>query len=278
MIRVFGESLSVPWTAGPIVGNRPPLAPLPVSLSIRHSDELACGAGLLTRAACAHLRAGKPARESRSGTAALSAMATVAQGRTDPEALLAAVFNLDTARAARMLDASLRFEGVLDTWDDLIRPAFRQIEAEQGRGSACIEVEHALSWTVIRALQRIGVGAPASGATIILACTATEMHTLPLEALRAALAERGHDAVMLGADVPVDALVAAVARRGRRPSVVLWAQTVRTADLQTTNEVANRARLMLAGPGWPASQPGRRGRRVPSLQTAVERLTSSAVR
>ena len=34
------------------------------------------------------------------GTAALSAMATVAQGRTDPEALLAAVFNLDTARAA----------------------------------------------------------------------------------------------------------------------------------------------------------------------------------
>ena len=67
MIRVFGESLSAPWTASPIVGNRPPLAPLPVSLSIRHSDELACGAGLLTRAACAgsHLRAGKPARESR---------------------------------------------------------------------------------------------------------------------------------------------------------------------------------------------------------------------
>ena len=72
------------------------------------------------------------------GTAALSAMATVAQGRTDPEVLMAAVFNLDTARAARMLDASLRSEGVLDTWDDLIRPAFRQIETRQGRGSACI--------------------------------------------------------------------------------------------------------------------------------------------
>ena len=37
--------------AGPIVGNRPPLAPLPVSLSIRHGDELASGAGLLTRCA-----------------------------------------------------------------------------------------------------------------------------------------------------------------------------------------------------------------------------------
>ena len=212
------------------------------------------------------------------GTAALSAMATVAQGRTDPEVLMAAVFNLDTARAARMLDASLRSEGVLDTWDDLIRPAFRQIETRQGRGSACIEVEHALSWTVIRALQRIGVPAPATAASIILACTASEMHTLPLEALRAALAERGHDAVMLGADVPVGALVDALARRGRRSSVVLWAQTARTADPQTTQEVANRARLFLAGPGWPASQGGRRGRRVRSLQAAVERLTRSAVR
>ena len=67
MIRVFGETLSAPSTASRVAGNRPPLAPLPVSLSIRHSDELACGAGLLTRAACAgsHLRAGKPARESR---------------------------------------------------------------------------------------------------------------------------------------------------------------------------------------------------------------------
>jgi len=111
-----------------------------------------------------------------------------------------------------------------------------------------------------------------------LACTASEMHTLPLEALRAALAERGHDAVMLGADVPVGALVDALARRGRRSSVVLWAQTARTADPQTTQEVANRARLFLAGPGWPASQGGRRGRRVRSLQAAVERLTRSAVR
>src|SRR5271169_223786 len=51
MIRVFGESLNVPWMAGPIVGNRPPLAPLRISLSIRHSDELACGTGLLTRRA-----------------------------------------------------------------------------------------------------------------------------------------------------------------------------------------------------------------------------------
>jgi hypothetical protein len=41
--------LGMPWMAGPIVGNRPPLAPLPVSLSIRHSDELLCGTGLFDR-------------------------------------------------------------------------------------------------------------------------------------------------------------------------------------------------------------------------------------
>ena len=67
------------------------------------------------------------------GTAALSAMATVAQGRTDPNALLAAVFNLDTARAARMLDASLRSEGVLDTWDDSHPPGFSPDRDSTGR-------------------------------------------------------------------------------------------------------------------------------------------------
>ena len=33
--------------ADPLVGNRPALAPLPVTLTIRHSDELPCGTGLI---------------------------------------------------------------------------------------------------------------------------------------------------------------------------------------------------------------------------------------
>ena len=49
MIQVLGATVCVHWMAGPVVGNRPPFALSPVSLAIRHSDELACGAGLLIR-------------------------------------------------------------------------------------------------------------------------------------------------------------------------------------------------------------------------------------
>ena len=38
-----------PLLVAPVVGNRPPFAPLSVSLAICHCDEVACGAGLLTR-------------------------------------------------------------------------------------------------------------------------------------------------------------------------------------------------------------------------------------
>ena len=72
--------------------------------------------------------------------------------------------------------------------------------------------------------------AQSTASSIILACTETETHTLSLEALRAALAERGRPAVMLGADVPVAALIDALERRAAAGTVMLWAQTRRTAD------------------------------------------------
>jgi hypothetical protein len=49
--ELLGETLSAPWMAGPVVGNRPPLARFPIPPAIRHCGELCCGAGLLTRRA-----------------------------------------------------------------------------------------------------------------------------------------------------------------------------------------------------------------------------------
>jgi DNA-binding transcriptional MerR regulator len=213
------------------------------------------------------------------GAAARSAMAMVAQPRADPASLLSTAFDLDVAAAGRLLDSHLRRYGVLDTWNDLVRPAFRELEARQVAGARCIDVEHALSWTVARSLQRVGVTAAQSTASaIILACTERETHTLSLEALRAALAERGRLALMLGADVPVAAVTDALERRPPRSTVMLWAQTARTADHAVVAALAPRARVILGGPGWDSSHIPKQAARVASLRAAVQRLTAQARR
>ena len=104
-------------------------------------------------------------------SAAHAATDTVAPPRADTSALLAAAFDLDVALAGRLLDRHLRHDGVLDTWDELVRPAFGKIESQQAGGFQCIDVEHALSWTVARALQRVPIARADTVSSVLLACT-----------------------------------------------------------------------------------------------------------
>ena len=208
-------------------------------------------------------------------SAAHAAMDTVAPPRADTSALLAAAFDLDVAVAGRLLDSHLRHYGVLDTWDELVRPAFGKIESQQAGGFRCIDVEHALSWTVARALQRLPIARADTVSSVLLACTEGETHTLALEALRAALGERGAGAVMLGADVPLDAILDGVHRRPRRVSVVLWSQTGDTADVETAAAVvATAAEVFVGGPGWASTALPPAVVAVDSLRSAVQRLTA----
>ncbi len=135
-------------------------------------------------------------------SAARTAIESVRPARGDAAALLIAAFDLDVVTAGLLLDRHLRHFGVIDTWDQLVRPAFSGIETQQAEGVDCIDVEHVLSWTVARSLQRLPIAAADGASSIVLGCAARETHTLSLEALRAALGERGVGAVMLGADVP----------------------------------------------------------------------------
>lgn len=212
------------------------------------------------------------------GAAAQSAMAAAVRPLADPASLLSSLFDLDTATAGRLLDGNLRRFGVLDTWNSLVRPAFRELDARQTAGARCIDVEHALSWLVARSLQRIGVTGIRSSAPIILACIETETHTLPLEAVRAALAERGHSSLMLGADVPVAALVDALGRCSPPRTVMLWAQTAKAADGVAVAALTSQAKVILGGPGWEPSGIPKGATRVVSLRAAVQRLIASARR
>ena len=118
-------------------------------------------------------------------------------------------------------------------------------------------------------LQEIG-GDPALGAGVVahmhrplhprpvlLSCADQELHSLPLLAVPAGLAERHVGSRVLGARVPGDALVAAIRRTG--PAVVLLWSTmppVAAGDRLAELPSMRPAPLVLAaGPGWPAPLP-----------------------
>lgn len=105
---------------------------------------------------------------------------------------------------------------------------------------------------------------------MLLACAPGELHSLPIEALAAALGERGVPVRMFGAALPAGALCDAVRRTGPR-AAVLWAHSRTTADRALARSVAGiewglrgargRSALLLAGPGWgPESQAPGTGR------------------
>jgi MerR family transcriptional regulator, light-induced transcriptional regulator len=208
------------------------------------------------------------------GSAARAALDSVTPRRADTAPLVTAAFSLDSAAAGRLLEGHIRHFGVLDTWDELVRPTFAAISARQDGGDACIDVEHALSWTVSHALQRVSNLPAGTPASVILACTAGEVHTLALEALRAALDERGVGALMLGANVPGPALIDAIERQpARRAGVVLWSSHGATADIASVRGVVTAGvQLFVAGPGWASVKLPRTVQRIATLQAALGHL------
>ena len=191
----------------------------------------------------------------------------------DLEALLAAAFRLDSADLLGILDGNLREHGVVGTWDHLCRPAFASVIESQYNDGGCIDVEHILSWAVTTSLHRLPAPAVDRRNAVVLACTSNESHALPLEALRAALAEAHIGASMLGAGVPDNALRDALNRGQGRTTAVLWAQSAATADLSAVNTAIDaQARVFVAGPGWDGVDLPADVGRIDSLPAAVELL------
>ncbi|MFI9642670.1 MerR family transcriptional regulator [Micromonospora sp. NPDC051925] len=183
---------------------------------------------------------------------------TIPVGRAGPAArgLARAAMRLDAATIGDTISHALATDGVIATWDGLIRPVLAGIGERHVATAGLIEVEHLMSRCVSEAFAAVArsgrAGAPAR---ILLSCADEEQHTLPLEALAAALAEAGVAYRTLGARMPVAALVEAVNRTGPA-AVVVWSQTRPTADpgqLAAVLAVPRRPLLVLAaGPGWRA--------------------------
>jgi DNA-binding transcriptional MerR regulator len=176
-------------------------------------------------------------------------------GRSEPAArgLARAAMRLDAAAMREAIAASVGDVGVVRTWEALLCPVLIGIGERHAATGRLVEVEHLLSRCVSDVLGAQRPPANAAPARVLLACADDEQHTLPLEALAAALAERGHASRLLGARVPPAALLDAVRRTG--PAVVvLWSHHPSTGDpAQLRAVLAARPRplaVAAAGPGW----------------------------
>ncbi|WTW91900.1 MerR family transcriptional regulator [Streptomycetaceae bacterium NBC_01309] len=208
--------------------------------------------------------------------------------------LARAAMRLDALAVHGNLDRAITELGVATAWAYLIQPVLYGMGRKWEGGASgpdadnpnrYVEVEHLLSECVLAALHRTAGrrGAPSVPVTpcafgsrgVLLACTDRELHTLPLHALDAALAERGVAASMFGAALPTDALLRAVDRI--RPSaVVLWSQHPDTADPAALRRLHNApgTTVFAGGAGWSAPLPGNTVR-ITSLGQALAALTAT---
>jgi DNA-binding transcriptional MerR regulator len=160
---------------------------------------------------------------------------------------------LDADGVRRLVRRALGEWGVVRAWQHLICPVLVEIGDRHAGTGELIEVEHLLSRTISEELAIVARPGPGVPAKILLACADEEQHSLPLEALAAAAAERGLRCRLLGARVPPVALLAAVRRTG--PTlVVVWSHAPETADpaqLRALRDGAGQGLLLAAaGPGW----------------------------
>ncbi len=182
--------------------------------------------------------------------------ATIPVGRAGPVArgLARAAMRLDSAVINETIARTIQTKGVVATWDGLLRPVLVGIGERHAATTGLIEVEHLMSRCVSEAFAAVAAAhTPTGPPRLLLSCSEEEQHSLPLEALGAALAEAGVAYRMLGARVPVRALLAAVDRTGPA-AVVVWSHSGLTADPAQLNALLAAPRrpllVLAAGPGW----------------------------
>lgn len=180
---------------------------------------------------------------------------------------------MDSIAVQGMLADSLASDGVISTWNEVVRPVLTAVAARWQLSGAGVEVEHLLNECVLAAFVRATplVTLGRNHRPVLLACMPEERHNLPLYPLAAELAHRGVVARQLGAALPMDALAAAV-RRTAPSAVVLWAQLPRYADpgvISALPRTRQQVRLFVAGPGWRRGVVTAPAERVEDLATAV---------
>jgi transposase-like protein len=188
--------------------------------------------------------------------------------------LARAAMALDGPACRDIIDETLDRRGVIWTWDHLLVPVLVGVgQRWQERGNA-IDVEHVLSDSVVACLgaRARAVRTGTNTAPVLLAAARDEMHSLPLWAVAAALAEHNISTRMLGDRVPPEVLAQSVSRIG--PAVVLvWSSgRAKAAELTPMRSFRPAPVVLIGGPGW-VDAPIEGIGQVTDLTSAVRRIT-----
>ena len=161
---------------------------------------------------------------------------------------------LDSVACQNLISRLIEDKGVLWTWDKVLVPVLITIGEKWESTGEGIEIEHLLSEVILNELRQIAVEVdqPVNARPVILASTPHELHTLPIYAIAAALAEHQIESRILGARTPTEALAAAC-KKLNPSAVVVWSQSQGTADnlVWAALEPQRPAPVKIAiGPGW----------------------------
>jgi DNA-binding transcriptional MerR regulator len=179
----------------------------------------------------------------------------LALGDADPAArgLARTAMRLDVLGARQMIGELITARGVVPAWQDVLVPVLGALGERAGTGTELVEVEHMLSGCISAAFSALPRPPRTAPVRVVLACADEEQHSLPIEALAAALALRGIPSRVLGARVPPSALRATVRRTGPT-ALLVWSHMRQTGDpAQLHDLAAARGRpplIAAAGPGW----------------------------
>jgi DNA-binding transcriptional MerR regulator len=187
--------------------------------------------------------------------------------------LAALALDLDGPATRALLREQLARRGVLDTWEDLLRPVLAAIGAQWPEVPHGIAVEHLLSHVASVVLGESVRRTPSpDDPGVLLACVPGELHDLPLVALWAALDPTRCAASLLGARTPADTLVAA-AERHRPAVVVLFTLLPDWAHPGLLDELPEDVSPVAAGPGWDVARLPDHVVHVDDLLDAAEAVT-----
>lgn len=216
-----------------------------------------------------------PVSEGRAGG---GHVVSIPGGSPAARGLARAAMALDGPACRDIIDDTLDRRGVIWTWDHILVPVLSGVGQRWAQSGKAIDVEHVLSDSVSACLSararsvRNGV----NSAPVLLAAARDEMHSLPLWAVAAGLAEHNISTRMLGDRVPPEVLAHSVHRIG--PAVVLvWSQmSGRTSaeELQPLRAFRPAPLVLVGGPGWRDPLPDGIGR-VTDLTSAIRRITQA---
>ena len=170
------------------------------------------------------------------------------------DAMYKAADCLDGALVEKLLRKEIAQNGVISAWQDVIVPVLVSVGMAWQESGTGIEVEHMLTEIIKRVLREENreIKKPINPRPVLLASVGEEMHSLPIHALAAALAERSIETHFLGPRTPLEALCGVVTRSAP-PAIFLWAQLKQNGDPKFFREIPAirpAPRIILGGPGW----------------------------